>query len=136
MNLRIRQWIPAVSAIVSLCAATAPALAQDYEKMITRAYDDVLGRKPDPSGMRTYRSKMIDEGWNEKDVRNDLRKSAEFRVGDVDVVIRRAYEDLLGRKPDKSGLEMYRKRMLEDRWDERRVRDDIRKSEEYRKKNR
>ena len=105
---------------------------RDYERIITRAYEDVLGREPDTDGMRHYRSLMIDDGWTERDVRDDLRKSDEHRNYDVDTIITRAYEDILGRKPDPDGMRNYRCRMIDDGWSERDVRNDLRDSKEYR----
>lgn len=44
-----------------------------------RAYRKVLGREPDPGGLVSYRKKIVDKGWTERDVENDLRRSAEYR---------------------------------------------------------
>ncbi|HVU34953.1 MAG TPA: hypothetical protein VHE61_16080 [Opitutaceae bacterium] len=44
-----------------------------------QAYRKVLGRDPDAGGLESYRRKIVDHGWTEKDVENDLRKSAEYR---------------------------------------------------------
>ncbi len=107
--------------------------AQDYERVITRAYEDILGRQPDRDGMRHFRSKMIDDGWDEKRVRTALRESEEYRLHQIDVVINRAYDDLLRRKPDKQGLDNYRQKMLREGWDEQRVRKSIMDSEEYKR---
>jgi hypothetical protein len=106
----------------------------DYERIINRAYEDILGRKADPSGMRMYRVRMIDEGWSEGDVRNDLRNSPEYKNKKVDLIIKRAYQDLLGRDPDRAGYEKYRQRLVEVGWDEEDVRRNIRESQEYRNK--
>ncbi len=104
------------------------------EQTITRAYEDLLGRKPDQDGMRTYRKRMIDDEWSEKQVREDLKKSAEYKAREADRIIERAYDDILGRRPDKSGRETYRARIIKDGWSEKRVRDDLKKSEEYKQK--
>lgn len=108
--------------------------AQDYERIITRAYEDVLGRQPDKEGMRHFRSRMIDERWDEARVRAALRDSEEYRLRQIDVVINRAYDDLLRRKPDRQGQETYRRKMLREGWDEQRVRQDIMNSDEYRRR--
>src|SRR5687768_6092178 len=34
---------------------------------IRSAYQDILGRDPDPEGLRNYRRKMVREGWTEQD---------------------------------------------------------------------
>ncbi|WP_045221344.1 hypothetical protein [Desulfonatronum thioautotrophicum] len=108
--------------------------AQDYERIITRAYEDILGRQPDQDGMRHFRSRMIDERWDEARVRAALRDSDEYRLRQIDVVIHRAYDDLLRRKPDRQGQENYRRKMLREGWDEQRVRQDIMNSDEYRRR--
>lgn len=108
--------------------------AQDYERIITRAYEDILGRQPDQDGMRHFRSRMIDERWDEARVRAALRASDEYRVRQIDLVIHRAYDDLLRRKPDRQGQENYRHKMLREGWDEQRVRQDIMNSDEYRRR--
>lgn len=108
--------------------------AQDYERIITRAYEDILGRQPDKDGMRHFRSRMIDERWDEDRVRAALRESDEYRLRQVDVVINRAYDDLLRRKADRQGQETYRRKMLREGWDEQRVRQDIMNSDEYRRR--
>lgn len=108
--------------------------AQDYERVITRAYEDILGRQPDRDGMRHFRSRMIDERWDEARVRAALRESDEFRLRQIDTIINRAYDDLLRRKPDQQGRETYQRRMLKENWDEQRVRKDIMDSEEFRRK--
>jgi uncharacterized protein DUF4214 len=107
------------------------------ETIIRRAYQDILGREPDPEGLRTYRSNMVDRNWTEQDVREALRNSPEyasgaFRTSSADRIIRRAYQDILGREPDPSGLETYRRNIVERGWDEQDVRQALRKSDERR----
>jgi hypothetical protein len=105
--------------------------------IVRRAYQDILGRDPDPEGMRTYRSNIIDKGWSEQDVREALRNSPEYasggaRTASADRIIRRAYQDILGREPDPSGLETYRRNIIERGWDEQDVRTALRRSQERR----
>jgi hypothetical protein len=107
------------------------------EAIVRRAYQDILGRDPDPEGMRTYRSNIIDRGWSEQDVREALRNSPEYasggaRTASADRIIRRAYQDILGREPDPSGLETYRRNIIERGWDEQDVRAALRHSQERR----
>ncbi len=109
--------------------------SNEPEVIVRRAYQDILNREPDEDGMRTYRSKIIDDNWSEKDVRNDLRRSQEragLKSEAVDQIIRRAYQDVLRRDPDQSGLATYRAKMLYDGWSERDVRSDLKKSSERR----
>ena len=105
------------------------------EAIVRRAYQDILGRDPDAEGMRTYRSNIIDRGWSEQDVREALRNSPEYssgpaRTASADRIIRRAYQDILGREPDPGGLETYRRNIIERGWDEQDVRTALRRSQE------
>jgi hypothetical protein len=107
------------------------------ETIVRRAYQDILGRDADPEGLRTYRSNIVDRNWTEQDVREALRNSPEyasgaFRVNSADRIIRRAYQDILGREPDPSGLETYRRNIVERGWDEQDVRQALRRSDERR----
>jgi TorA maturation chaperone TorD len=107
------------------------------DAIVRRAYQDILGRDPDPEGLRTYRSNIIDKGWSEQDVREALRNSPEYasggaRTASADRIIRRAYQDILGREPDPSGLETYRRNIIERGWDEQDVRTALRRSSERR----
>src|SRR5262245_29142931 len=49
------------------------------DRIVRRAYEDVLGREPDPEGLRSYREHVLDDGWSETEVRESLRRSAEYR---------------------------------------------------------
>lgn len=110
--------------------------------IVTRAYQDILGRDPDPEGLRNYRSKILDDGWSERDVREALRSSDEyaastgpalgFRTRSAERIVRRAYQDILGREPDPGGLENYRRLILEEGWDEHDVRQALIRSPERR----
>ena len=51
---------------------------KDADAIITRAYKDVLDRKPDSSGLKTFREK-INAGWSEERLRKELRKSDEYK---------------------------------------------------------
>ena len=79
----------------------------DYDRAIRRAYQDILRREPDAEGLRHYRVEMIDNGWTEQDVRRALRTSSEHdnvKQDSADRIVRRAYQDILGREPDDQGL--------------------------------
>ena len=112
------------------------------ETVVRRAYQDILGREPDPNGLRDYTSKIVNDGWSEWDVRNALRRSDEyaatggpavrFRTASADRIIRRAYLDILGREPDAAGLDSYRRNILEEGWDEYDVRRALIRSPERR----
>ena len=107
------------------------------EVIVRRAYEDILNREPDQEGMRVYRSRILDDNWSEQDVRNDLRRSQE-RAGrnaeSVDRIIRRDYQDVLGRDADPEGLATYRSKMLYDGWSEKDVRAELKKSQERHEK--
>jgi hypothetical protein len=49
------------------------------DRIIGRAYQDVLNRQPDPGGLNTYRRAIIEEGWDEQDLRQVLLRSDEYR---------------------------------------------------------
>ncbi len=109
----------------------------DPDRVTRRAYEDILDREPDKEGLRHYRELMIDKGWTEQDVRQDLRKSSEHTGQSQDSaerIVRRAYKDLLGREPDYNGLVEYRNQVMHHGWDEHDVRMAIQKSPEYRQK--
>jgi hypothetical protein len=106
----------------------------DPDTVIKRAYLDLLGREPDPAGFRDYRSLIIDQGWNEIMVRDNIRRGDEFRREGADRIIRRAYLDVLGREVDAEGLKHFRHNLLEKNWTEGDVRDALRRSDEFRKK--
>lgn len=108
--------------------------------IIRRAYQDVLGREPDQAGLATYRDKLVNEGWTERDVRSDLKKSSERReTGGISgeqaqKMVKRAYQSVLGRDPDSSGMALYVQKIRQNRWSEADVAKDLRNSSEYRKK--
>ncbi len=104
----------------------------DYDVVIRRTYKDLLGRDPDDGGLRYYRGLMIDQGWTEVMVRDHLRRGDEFRQEGANRIIRRAYLEVLGREVDSGGLNHYRKQILQKDWTEGDVRDDLRRSDEYR----
>lgn len=104
----------------------------DPDKIVRRAYQDILERDPDESGLRTYRSRMIDQDWDEQMVRESLRRSDEYRGPVVNRIIGRAYRDVLGREPDASGLEHYRNAVIRQGMTEDELRNDLRRSDEFR----
>ena len=111
---------------------------QDPDRVVRRAYEDILHREPDTEGLRLYRSRMIDQNWSEQDVREALRKSPEYSQRSsesADKIVRRAYQDVLGRAPDTNGLYTYRNKVLNQGWDEQDVSAALRKSPEFRQKN-
>ena len=102
-----------------------------------RAYQDILDREPDSAGLRLYRSRIIDDGWSESDVRDALRKSPEFRekntmtMARAQDIVRRAYLSVLNREPD-GGSSGYVNRVLRDHWTQQDIERELRRSAEYR----
>lgn len=103
----------------------------DYDGIIRRAYQDILERAADERGLRHYRSMMIDRRWSETDVRENLRRSDEYRLVAERTVVR-LYRELLRRDPDPTGLAAYRRLIVDQRWTESQVRHDVMQSAEYR----
>ena len=102
---------------------------------VRSAYLDILGREPDPDGLREYRQRIVRDGWTEQDVREALRKSAEYasiRTASADRIVRRAYLDVLRREPDPEGLAAYRQQVIENGWEFHDVRQALMRSPERR----
>jgi hypothetical protein len=112
----------------------------EAERIVRRAYQDILGRDPDQSGMREYRSHIIDEGWTESQVRDALRRSPEYRERNnttsrarAEDIVRRAYRSVLNREPDPDARSWV-DRVMRDHWSQQDVERELRKSPEYRNK--
>ena len=116
--------------------------AEDPDRIIRRAYQDVLGRDPDEGGLRQYRSRIIDDGWTEGQVRESLRNSPEYRDkitmtrAKAEDIVRRAYLAVLKREPDAAGSEGYIVSVMRDNWSQQDVERELRKSSEFRDRNR
>lgn len=110
--------------------------AWDADDVVRRAYLDILGREPDAQGLRNYREQIVRRGWSEWDLREELRRSPEYRGAGrnsaADRMVRRAYQDILHREPDPEGLANYRSLILEEGWDVQDVRTALRRSSEHR----
>ena len=108
--------------------------AADADRIVRRAYEDVLGREPDEAGLRQYRSRIIDDGWSEKDVRQSITTSPEFlkvRRQRAEDIVRRAYRSVLNRDID-AGAEGYIQNVLRDNWSQEQVERALRNSAEFR----
>jgi len=104
------------------------------DRMVRRAYQDILHREPDEAGLRLYRSRVIDDGWSEQQVREALRSSPESRIVTrerASEMVRRAYLSVLNREPD-AGAQNYVNRVMRDGWTEEDVARELRRSPEYR----
>jgi hypothetical protein len=113
----------------------------DPDRIVRRAYQDILDREPDSAGLRLYRSRMIDDGWTEQQVREALRTSPEYREKNAwsrqkaEEIVRRAYHAVLDREPD-AGARGYVDRVFRERMSQEEVERELRKSPEYRNRNR
>ena len=114
---------------------------QDPDRIVRRAYQDLLNREPDAAGLRIYRSHLIDDRWSETQVRDALRNSPEFRELNTmtrpkaEAIVARAYRSVLNRDPDPESAAFVDK-VLRDKWTEDDVAAELRKSAEYRNKKR
>ena len=127
------EWNDLISSVRTELRRPGAAKAEQIEtdRAIERLYREVLGRKPDQSSLRTYRAKMMEQGWTEKKVSDELRRTSEYRTV-VDRIVAKAYRDLLKREADTGGLRDYAEHMLRDGWSEEDVRNSLRESQEYR----
>ncbi len=110
----------------------------EADRIVRRAYQDVLHRDPDEGGLRQYRSRIIDDGWNEEQVRNSLRNSPEYRErttmtrAKAEQIVRQAYLSVLKREPDAAGSQGYINNVMRENWSQADVERELRKSDEYR----
>ena len=110
---------------------------EDPDRIVRRAYQDILGRDPDAAGLRQYRSRIIDDGWTEEQVRNSLRSSPEYREKTTmtrqkaEEIVRLAYRNVLKRDPD-AVAEAYIAQVMRNNWSQQDVERELRKSPEYR----
>ena len=50
------------------------------EAVVRRSYRSVLGRDPDPSGLRSWTEQVMNNNWTQRDLENALRQSDEYRA--------------------------------------------------------
>jgi len=109
----------------------------DADRVVRRAYQDILNREPDQTGLRLYRSRIIDDGWSEAKVREALRTSPEYRTENTmtrakaEDIVRSAYLSVLKREPD-ADSRGYIAKVLNERWTQVDVERELRNSSEYR----
>jgi len=106
-------------------------LGRSVDAAIDRAYRDLLERAPDPAGRAHYED-LLRHGLTEEQMRDRIRDSEEYRVTLPDSKTTRAYRNVLGRDPDPSGLQSYRKKIVDQHWTQKDVENDLRRSAEYR----
>ena len=104
------------------------------DKLIKDTFKDLLDREPDAGELREFRSRLTDAGWTERMLRDHLRSEDRYRNEAAELIVRRAYREVLGREADPGGLRQYTWAVRDKGWTESDVRDDLRKSAEYRNK--
>jgi hypothetical protein len=102
------------------------------DRLIRETFRELLDREPDAGELREFRSRIIDAGWTERMLRDHLRREDRYRHESAERIVRRAYRDVLGREADPNGLKQYTWAVRDKGWTESDVRDDLRKSPEYR----
>ena len=95
---------------------------------IDELYREVLGRRSDRRGLRTYADRILSRDWNLSEVRRELARSQEARDR-----INQLYRAILRRDADRDGIRTYQ-RNLERGWSLERVRRDIINSDEARER--
>ncbi len=108
----------------------------DPEKTVKATFNDLLGRDPRGDELRDFRGRMLDQGWTEQMLREHLRTEKHYQTEAAEAIVRRAYRDVLEREVDAGGLRQYTAVVLRRGWTESNVRDDLRRSAEYKNKNR
>jgi hypothetical protein len=139
-DLKDEKWNDRISSLrVRSSAGANVRPAGDVDTIIRRAYMEILDREPDPQGFLLYRNHMLNDGWSEDRVRDTLRSSPEFRskggmtVAKAQEIVRRAYLEVLKREPD-PGSQPFVEKVMRDKWSQQDVERELRKSDEYRRK--
>lgn len=53
---------------------------RDAEAIVRRSYQSVLGRNPDPEGLRNWTQQVMSHNWSQRDLEFALRQSDEYRA--------------------------------------------------------
>ena len=53
---------------------------RDAEAIVRRSYQSVLGRNPDPEGLRNWTQQVMSHNWSQRDLELALRQSEEYRA--------------------------------------------------------
>ncbi|CAN5221029.1 hypothetical protein BH10PLA2_BH10PLA2_19640 [soil metagenome] len=101
------------TAQTSLKGTSSVAVTDELGLFVTQAYQDLLGRVPDPAG-KTYWVGLIAGGAPRSAIATQLTHSAEY----YSTIITPAYQTFLGRPPDASGLNYWIGRMQQGLRDE------------------
>ncbi|MBU1564712.1 MAG: DUF3011 domain-containing protein [Proteobacteria bacterium] len=57
----------------------SPRHEADPTEIVIRSFEDILNRRPSREEVRFYRNLMIDRGWTERQIRNELRNRGRSR---------------------------------------------------------
>jgi Beta/Gamma crystallin len=128
------RWNDRISSVKVQVRPRNEPSAAEIDAIINHCYGDLLSRQPDEEGFRLYRGMIVDQGWTERMVRDNIRASDEFRREGVDRIIKRVYLEVLGREADPGGLQNYRRNFLEKNWSDNDLREALKHSDEYRHK--
>ena len=123
-----------VFAAVRMVPSAMASSQQEVDAAITKSFQDALGRNPSPAELKAFEEKMNQEKWNGKAVTRNLMQSPEYRNHHADVIIKKAFNDLLNRDPNSMELKDLRGKIEDEGWTEKNVRDYVGKSTEYYKK--
>ena len=140
-NLQFQNWNDTISSLMVRRRGGSSGSGWgggDPDRIIRRAYQDLLDREPDQNGLREYRRRMIDDGWSEAQVREAIRRSPEYRERNTMVtraraeeIVRRAYQSTLGREPDPAAASWVTE-VIRNRWTQADLERELRKTPEYR----
>jgi hypothetical protein len=109
-------------------------------EVVRRAYLSVLKREPDPAA-EAWVDATIRNHWTQDDLEGELRKSPEYRDKftmtrpKAQDIVRRAYLNVLKREPD-PGAAGWVDNVLRNNWTQDDLERELKKSDEYRAKNR
>jgi hypothetical protein len=135
-NLQFQNWNDTISSLMVRRRGGSSG-GGDPDRIIRRAYQDLLDREPDQNGLREYRRRMIDDGWSETQVRDAIRRSPEYRQRNMmtraraEDIVRRAYQSTLGREPDPAAASWVTE-VIRNRWTQADLERELRKTPEYR----
>jgi len=106
--------------------------ADPVVRMVEAAYRDVLRREADLSGLSGYTRAVHNRGWSESRLRDELRRSDEFRTVTAPTIVKEIYHEVLKREADPAGLAYYSRKVAYENWTDDRVRAALRNSPEFR----
>ena len=113
---------------------------ENADAVVRRIYQELLQREPDGPGLALYRDRMNNEGWSERQVREAIQNSPEYRQKSsaasqkqAEEIVARAYRSTLGREPDPASR-VYVDKVLRERWTEADVSRELRNSPEFKNK--